>query len=234
MNLKQHTKKIILLLLVITIIILIRGMGWHRYLSFENLKKNTDTLQQFVGNDYVLSVIIFVVLYVMVTGFSIPGATILTLGAGFLFGAIFGTIYVNIGATTGAILAFIFSRYMMGGWVQNKYQDKLVKFNKELEANGYGYLLTLRFIPLFPFFLINILAGLTKIPLKTFIWTTSLGILPGSFVYAFAGSQLACCIDSPKDIISGRTLIAFLLLGTFALLPVIVKHIKKVKRQEKP
>ena len=89
MNLTPHKKRIILLLLVIAIIILIRGMGWHRYLTFENLKKNTDTLQQFVGNYYVLTVMMFVILYVMVTGFSIPGATILTLSAGFLFGAIF-------------------------------------------------------------------------------------------------------------------------------------------------
>ena len=226
MNIWKHKNKIILLLLIITVIILIRGMGWHRHLTFENLKGNKDYLQQIVTRYYALSAVIFILLYIIVTGLSVPGATILTLSGGFLFGAIFGTIYVNIGATTGATLAFLFSRYLIGDWVQKRHMEKLARFNKELEVNGYGYLLTLRFIPLFPFFLINIFAGLTKISLKTFIWTTSVGILPGSFVYAFAGSQLTH-IESPKDILSGKIILAFVLLGIFAILPVIIGHIRR-------
>ncbi|MGA1791684.1 MAG: TVP38/TMEM64 family protein [bacterium] len=226
MNIWKHKNKIMLLLLIITVIILIRGMGWHRHLTFQNLKQNRDALQRTVTLYYALSVVTFIILYIMVTGFSVPGATILTLSGGFLFGAIFGTLYVNIGATTGATLAFLFSRYLIGDWVQKRYKGKLVRFNKELEVNGYGYLLTLRFIPLFPFFLINIFAGLTRISLKTFVWTTSVGILPGSFVYAFAGSQLTR-IESPKDILSGKILLAFVLLGIFALMPVIIGHIRR-------
>lgn len=230
-SLMKHKKKILLVILIITIIIVIRGMGWHQYLTFENLKKNKDSLQHSVSEYYVMSAILFITIYIIVTGFSIPGATILTLSAGFLFGAIFGTIYVNIGATVGATIAFLFSRYLIGDWVQKKYKEKLAKFNKELEVNGYGYLLTLRFIPIFPFFLINIFAGLTKISVKTFIWTTSVGILPGSFVYAFAGSQLTY-IESPRDIVSGKIIIAFVLLGLFAILPVIIRHARNRKHQK--
>jgi uncharacterized membrane protein YdjX (TVP38/TMEM64 family) len=151
---------------------------------------------------------------------------VLTLSGGFLFGALLGTLYVNAGATTGATLAFLFCRYAAGDWIQEKYLDKLITFNRELSENGYRYLLALRLIPLFPFFLINAGAGLTKIPLRTFVWTTSLGILPGSFVYAFAGKQLGS-IESMGDIFSTEILIAFSLLALLVLVPVVVKYSKR-------
>lgn len=129
-------------------------------------------------------------------------------------------------ATIGAVLAFLFSRYLVGTWIHNKYHEKLSRFNQELTQHGSRYLLTLRFIPLFPFFLINIFAGLTKIPLKTFIWTTSLGIFPGSLVYSFAGSQLTN-ITSVKDVLSVKILLAFCMLGLFVLAPRLLTAIKK-------
>ena len=182
-------------------------------------------LQQVVERNYLLSVGGYIVIYIVVVAFSIPGATILTLGGGFLFGTLWGAIYVNAGATIGATLAFLFCRYVAGEWVQNKYQDKLTTFNRELLKNGYRYLLALRFIPVFPFFLINIFAGLTRIPLRTFIWTTSIGIFPGSLVYAFAGSQLGD-IQSVEDIFSARIAVAFSLLAFLVLFPVIVNYFK--------
>jgi uncharacterized membrane protein YdjX (TVP38/TMEM64 family) len=168
----------------------------------------------------------YIGIYIVVVALSIPGATILTLGGGFLFGVLWGVIYVNAGATTGATLAFLFCRYVAGEWVQNKYQDKLNNFNRELSKNGYRYLLALRLVPVFPFFLINICAGLTKIPLRTFVWTTSLGILPGSLVYAFAGSQLSA-IESVEDIFSAKILSAFILLALFVIFPVLFNYIKR-------
>jgi len=111
-------------------------------------------------------------------------------------------------------------------WVQNKYPEKLTRFNHEVAQHGSRYLLTLRFIPLFPFFLINIFAGLTKIPVKTFIWTTSVGIFPGSLVYSFAGSQLTT-LESVQDIFSYKTITAFCVLGLFVLAPRFLAPLKK-------
>ena len=138
-----------------------------------------------------------------------------------------GALYVNVAATTGATLAFLFARYIAGQSLQAKYGDRLARFNEELESNGWSYLLTLRFIPIFPFFLINLFAGLTNIRLRTFVWTTSVGIFPGSLIYAYAGQQLGT-ISAVKDIFSTKVLLAFLLLATLAVFPVIYKKIRKL------
>jgi uncharacterized membrane protein YdjX (TVP38/TMEM64 family) len=113
----------------------------------------------------------------------------------------------------------------VGTGIQEKYQSQLKKFNEELEKNGTSYLLTLRLIPAFPFFLINFLSGLTTIPVKTFIWTTSLGIIPGTAVFAYAGRQLGS-INSASEILSLNVLSAFAILALFTLIPVIMKRIK--------
>jgi len=224
----SHKKRIIFLIVILALIAITQLTDLDRYLTFENLQENKFRLQQMVEGNYVLSVGGYIVTYIVVVAFSIPGAAILTLTGGFLFGVLWGAIYVNAGATTGATLAFLFCRYVAGEWVQNKYQDKLKTFNKELSKNGYRYLLALRFIPVFPFFLINIFAGLTKIPLRTFIWTTSIGIFPGSVVYAFTGKQLGD-IQSVEDIFSARIAVAFSLLALLVLFPVIVNYFRGKK-----
>ncbi|MHC4499006.1 MAG: FAD-dependent oxidoreductase, partial [Planctomycetota bacterium] len=225
---KTNRKRIILLLVVLGLIIGLRIAGVGKGLTLENLQKNGDRLRGFSNQNYVWSVLLYIGIYIAVTGFSLPGATIMTLAGGFLYTFIIGALYVNIGATTGATLAFLFARYVAGGALQQKYGDKLLKFNEELERNGWSYLLTLRFIPIFPFFLINIFAGLTRIPLRTFVWTTSVGIFPGSLIYAYAGQQLGT-VKSVKDIFTGAVLLAFLLLAALALFPVIYKKVKKLK-----
>jgi uncharacterized membrane protein YdjX (TVP38/TMEM64 family) len=150
----------------------------------------------------------------------------LTMAGSFMFGVFGAVVYVNIGATIGAVIAFSLSRYLVGDWVQTRYKNKLKMFNQQVEQNGVYYLLTLRLMPLFPFTWINLFSGLTKMRLFTFLWTTSLGILPGTVVNAYAGSQLGR-INSPEELFSSRVLIAFFLLGLFALLPVIVKRLRK-------
>lgn len=222
----SYKKRIILLLIVLTTIVIVRYTGVDRYLTFETLQENKFRLQQVVSGHYLRSVAGYVLLYIVVVALSIPGATILTLSGGFLFGIIWGAVYVNIGATAGAALAFLFCRYVAGGWVQHKYGHKLHTFNRELEDNGYRYLLALRLIPVFPFFMINIFAGLTTISLRTFVWTTSVGILPGSLVYAFAGSQLNA-IESVDDIFSAKIVGAFSLLALFVLFPVIINSMRR-------
>jgi len=218
-------KKIIILIVFVLIIASIRFFNLDTYFTFENLKAQKEVLTNFANANYIYSIIIFVSLYITAVAFMLPIATVLTLSGGFLFGSLFGIIYVNIGATLGAVLAFLFARYLIGDKVQAKYKKQLSKFNKELETNKYQYLFSLRFLPVFPFFLVNFLCGVTKLDLKTFTITTALGILPGSFVYTYAGSQLAS-INSIKDIFSKNILYAFVLLGLITLMPVIIKKIK--------
>jgi len=228
---KSVIKKILLLMVIVGIIAGIRVSGLGDYLTFENLKQNRESLHNVVNENYLFSVFLYIVIYILVTGLSLPGAATMTLAGGFLFGTILAALYVNIGATTGATLAFLVSRYLLGNWIQGKYRDKLQKFNREIEANGYRYLLTLRLIALFPFYLINIMAGVTTTPIKTFVWTTSVGIFPGSLVYAFAGSRLNV-IESPRDIFSPQILLAFALLALLPLLPMVIKKLRHVKHAE--
>ena len=221
-------KKLIILALFIAIVILAKIYELDTYFSFENLKAQKGTLTEYVNANYILAVAIFITVYIISVAFLLPIATILTLGGGFVFGSVFGIVFVNIGATIGAVLAFLFARYILGEKVQEKYKKQLEKFNKELEANKYQYLFTLRFMPIFPFFLVNFLCGVTKLDLKAFFITTSLGIIPGSFVYIYAGSQLAS-INSLGDIFTKEILFAFILLGLLTLMPVIIKKLKKQK-----
>jgi len=137
-----------------------------------------------------------------------------------------GTLYVNIGATVGAILAFLVARYLFHDVIQNKFGTRLEKINTELEARGFNYLLFLRLVPVFPFFLINLGAGLTKLPLRTFFFGTMIGIIPGSFVYCNAGASLAA-INSMSEVVSPRVLGSFALLGIFALVPVLYQKFKR-------
>jgi len=218
--------KIILFTIFIVLIALIKYFDLDTYFTFENLKSQKEILSSYVNENYFLTIFIFVLLYIISVAFLIPIATVLTLAGGFLFGSIEGTLFVNIGATIGAGFAFLFARYIIGAKLQEKYSSQLEKFNKELTENKYQYLFSLRFLPIFPFFLVNFLAGLTKVDFKTFIITTSLGIIPGSFVYTYAGSQLSS-INAISDIFSKEILSAFLLLGFLTLLPIIIKKFKK-------
>jgi uncharacterized membrane protein YdjX (TVP38/TMEM64 family) len=221
----KQKKQVLLLVLFIGAIVVVRYSPLGTLFTFENLKQNRDSLVALVQEHYWLSVLSFVMLYVVTTALSIPGAVILTLAGGFLFGTAASVLYVNVGATAGAACAFLFARYLLGNRLQEKYKNQLEKFNRELDWNGTSYLLTLRLIPVFPFFLINFLSGLTKIPLRTFLWTTSAGIIPGTAVFAYAGQQIGA-INSPSDILSRNIIIAFLVLALFTFVPVIVKRMR--------
>jgi uncharacterized membrane protein YdjX (TVP38/TMEM64 family) len=201
-------------------------------LSFENLKREQTVLLEWVQQHSVLSVAAFIAFYILVTAASIPGGAVLTMAGGSVFGALATTIYVNIGATTGAVLAFLAARYLLGSWIQAKYGAQLLSFNREMDRNGARYLLGLRLLPVFPFFLINLLAGLTRVPVGTFLWTTAVGIIPGTAVYAFAGQELAA-IGSPAEILSLRLAVAFGILALAAVLPALLDRIRAVKRHSK-
>jgi uncharacterized membrane protein YdjX (TVP38/TMEM64 family) len=136
-----------------------------------------------------------------------------------------GTVYANIAATIGATLAFLVTRYLLHDTVMRKFGNRLEKLNKELETRGLNYLLFLRLVPIFPFFLINLAAGLTRLPLRTFVIGTMLGIIPGGFVYCNAGASLAT-VTTLGEVATPRVLGSFALLGLFALVPVIYGKIR--------
>lgn len=192
------------------------------FLSLTALKENRDTLLAFTQTNFIASVVMFILAYTIVTGLSLPGAVILTLAGGFLFGAVGATLFVNIGATTGATLAFLAARYLLRDTVEQKFGKWLRPFQEGFAKNAFSYLLTLRLIPLFPFFVVNLVSGLTRVGAGTYIGATALGIIPGSFVYAYAGRQLGT-LNSLKEIASPNVIIAFVLLGLLALVPVAYK-----------
>jgi len=196
-----------------------------RFLSLDALKQNRDHLLAFTEANFATSVALFILTYIAVTGLSLPGAVILTLAGGFLFGSVFGTLFVNLGATTGATLAFLAARYMLRDWVEQKFGKWLEPLQQGFAKNAFSYLMTLRLIPLFPFFVVNLVSGLTRMNVSSYVAATALGIIPGSFVYAYAGRQLGT-INSLKEIASPNVIAAFVLLGLLALAPTIYKKFK--------
>jgi uncharacterized membrane protein YdjX (TVP38/TMEM64 family) len=144
------------------------------------------------------------------------------LAGGFLFGSFVGTLYVNVAATSGATLAFLAARYLLRDWVERKFGERLGPIQEGFAKNAFSYLITLRLVPLFPFFLVNLVSGLTRIRLGTYVLATALGIIPGSFVFANAGRQLGT-INSVGEIASPRVLGAFALLGLLSLIPILYK-----------
>ena len=208
------------------LILFMRSKG----IGLESLIAQRDALLELVKANAVLAGIAFILIYVAVVAFSIPGATVLTLLGGFFFGPFLGVLLVNLGATAGALLIFLAARYLMRGALMERYGSQLAALNKELELNGANYLLTLRFIPLFPFFLINLLAGLTPVSVWTYLWTTALGIIPGSFVYSLLGSSGAT-MASAKGAFSPQLMAGLVLLGVVSLIPVAIR--KFAKRKER-
>ena len=193
-----------------------------QFLSLQALKDNRDYLLSFTETHSAAAAALFVLAYITVAGLSLPGAVILTLAGGFLFGFVWGTLFVNLGATTGATLAFLASRYLLRDWVERKFGKWLGPVQQGFEKNAFSYLMTLRLIPLFPFFVVNLVSGLTRMNVGAYVAATAIGIIPGSFVYAYAGRQLGA-INSLKDIASPGVIGAFVLLGLLALLPNLYK-----------
>jgi uncharacterized membrane protein YdjX (TVP38/TMEM64 family) len=212
--------------------VLLAGIGaffyfdLSQYLSLDALKANRDALLQYTTSQYEIAVALFILIYILQTAFSLPGGAVLTLTGGFLFGSLMGTLYVNVGATAGATLAFLAARYLLHDWVEHKFGNRLGPIQEGFAKNAFSYLMTLRLIPAFPFFLVNLVSGLTRVNLGTYVLATSIGIIPGSFVFAFAGRQLGT-INSLSEIASPPVLLAFTLLGLLALMPVAYRKWRK-------
>lgn len=197
-----------------------------RHVTLTALQENKDFLKTYAQANYGRTVLLFIFMYALQTALSLPGATILTLAGGFLFGTGMGALFVNIGATSGAVLAFMAARTLFRDSIEKKFGKRLAPMQRGFENDAFHYLLTLRLIPLFPFFLVNLSAGLTRMRISTYAAATSIGILPGSLVFTHAGKQLGK-INTLKDIVSPGVLGAFVLLGALALLPVLYQKFKK-------
>ncbi|EGR1513542.1 TVP38/TMEM64 family protein, partial [Vibrio vulnificus] len=178
-------------------------------------------LNSFIEENFLFASISYFVIYVGLTAFSVPGATVVTLLGAALFGFWYSLLLVSFASTIGATIAFLSSRYLLKDWVQARFGDKLSAINQGVEKDGAFYLFSLRLIPVFPFFLINLLMGLTPISIGRYYLTSQIGMLPGTAVYLNAGTQLAD-INSLSGILSPTVLASFALLGVF---PIAVKWI---------
>ncbi len=207
-------KKAILVLLVVAAIASYFIFDLGQYLSLDNFKAQQAEIIAAKNANPALYIAGFFLIYVAVTGLSIPGAAIMTLIAGALFGLVLGTIIVSFASTIGATLAFLGSRYVLRDWVQTKFGERLKAIDDGLAKDGAFYLFTLRLIPVFPFFVINLLMGLTRIKTFTYFWVSQLGMLAGTIVYVNAGTQISR-IESTAGLLSPMLIGSFVLLALF-------------------
>lgn len=211
--------KLILIIAIVALVAIFFHFDLAQYLSLEYLKKQEGQFQEFYRENTITTLLAFFGLYVAVTGLSLPGAAILTLAGGALFGVTTGTLVVSFASTIGATCAFTVARFMLRDWVQARFGDKLRDFNSGVEREGAFYLFSLRLVPIFPFFMINLAMGLTPISTIRFYLVSQIGMLPGTLVYVNAGTQLAK-LKSLKDIASPAILVSFAALGLF---PIVAK-----------
>ena len=214
-------KKTIIVLLVVAAIAVFFGMDLDQFLTLDALRGSQEKFAAMQERSPWLTALAFFAVYVAVVALSLPGATVMTLAIGALFGFWYGAVLVSFASTIGATLAFLASRYVLRDMVQRRFGDKLKGINEGMAKDGALYLFLLRLMPIFPFFLINLLMGLTHIRTATFYWVSQLGMLAGTLVYVNAGTQLAR-IDSLSGIFSPAVLLSFALLGVF---PLVAKRI---------
>lgn len=221
----RSMRRILVALFIGAIVISIWSSGIVQYLTLEQIKEHITYFTQMVQTHYIISALCFISAYITAAGLLLPGVMVLTLTGGYLFGTALGALYTTIGATIGATIAFLAVRYIIGSSIQRRYAQQLFSFNKQLEHNGALYLLLIHFIAVIPFFLINLLAGLTNVSVWTFVWTSFIGVIPTAIIYSFAGQQLTT-INHVRDIFTWHIGLALACLAALSLLPLFLK-IKK-------
>jgi uncharacterized membrane protein YdjX (TVP38/TMEM64 family) len=207
------------------------ALGLHRYLSFEALAENRDALAGFVESEPIAAPLVFIAVYALAVAFSIPGAAVLTIAGGFLFGTLAGGIFVVIGATLGAIGVFLAARTAFGEGLRKRVGPWIGRLEAGFRENALSYLLVLRLVPLFPFWLVNLVPAFLGVPLATYVIGTFIGIIPGSFVYASVGNGLGAVFDGGGTpdlsiIFEPEILLPIVGLSLLALIPVIYKRVK--------
>jgi uncharacterized membrane protein YdjX (TVP38/TMEM64 family) len=193
----------------------------HQLLTLDNLKSQQEGIVSYRNDHPVLATAIYALVYIAVTGLSLPGATILTLAGGAVFGLLWGTLIVSFASSIGATLAFLAARFLFRDVINAKFGSQFKEIDTGITRDGAFYLFTLRLVPLIPFFVINLVMGLTVLKTRTFYWVSQVGMLAGTLVYVNAGTQLAK-IESLSGILSPALVGSFALLGVF---PIIAKKI---------
>jgi len=210
-------RKILLVAILLSLGLVFYIFDLHQYLTLDGLKQGQQQFAEWQRQAPLLVGLLFTLFYILVTALSLPGAVILSLAAGALFGLLWGTVIVSFASSIGATLAFLVARFLAGDWVRRRFGVRLQAVDRGIEREGAFYLFALRLVPVFPFFLINILMGLTPIKPRTFYWVSQLSMLPATIVYVNAGTQLGG-IGQPSDILSPALLLSLALLGLFPLL----------------
>lgn len=225
---------------LVPLLILVAGLaaffllGWHKYVSFDVLRENRQNLLDLVAQYGFVAGLGFTAVYAVATAFSIPGGAILTITAGFLFGPFIGAIYVLLGATLGASALFLAARYAFADLLRAKAGPAIRKMEDGFREDAFNYLLVLRLVPLFPFFVVNLVPAFLGVSLKVYVIATFIGIIPGTFVYALVGNGLGAIFDRGEvpdlgTIFQPQFLAPILGLAVLAVIPVIYKKVKARK-----
>jgi pyruvate/2-oxoglutarate dehydrogenase complex dihydrolipoamide dehydrogenase (E3) component/uncharacterized membrane protein YdjX (TVP38/TMEM64 family) len=225
----MKSRKLLLIAALLGLVIAYFSLDLGRFLSLDYFKSQQATVEAWRAAQPITAALVFFVAYVAVTGLSLPGAAVMTLVGGAVFGLLWGLLLVSFASSLGATLAFLASRFLLRDWVQQHFGDRLRAINSGVEKEGGFYLFTLRLVPAFPFFVINLLMGLTPIKTRTFYWVSQIGMFAGTVVYVNAGTQLAK-VDSLSGILSPALLGSFVLLGVF---PLIAKKIVEIVAAKK-
>ena len=225
----MNSKRTILVVIIAALIASFFILDLNQYLTLESLKSNQQDLAQYINANWLVAFIGYLVIYAVATALSVPGAAILTLGAGALFGFGWGLLLASFASSIGATLAFLASRFLLRDWVKNTFSKKLESIDKGIEKDGAFYLLSLRLVPIFPFFIINLVMGVTSIKTWTYYWVSQLGMLIGTAVFVNAGTQLVE-INQLSDILSSDLILSFVLLGIF---PILAKFILSALQQRR-
>lgn len=233
----QKLKRFLPLIVILIGMAAIYFTGAYHHLSFDALKAYHLTLKAYIDAHPILVPFLYILAYIVLTALSVPGAIFLTLLGGYLFPQPWSTIYVVFSATCGATLIFLAAKTALGDSLRKKAGPFLKKMEKGFQDNAASYMLFLRFVPLFPFWLVNLAPALFGVPLVTFIWTTLVGIIPGSFVFTLAGGGLEKIFETNQEfsigaIFNTQLKIALTLLGILALLPIVIKKLRKNDRDK--
>lgn len=225
-------QKAAILAAILALILIFKLLDLGQYLNLAYLKESQASFAALYSEHRLLVLASYMLIYITATALSLPGALILTLAGGALFGLVTGTIVISFASSIGATLACGVSRYLLRDWVQSKFGDKLQKINEGMDKEGGFYLFTLRLVPVFPFFVINLVMGLATIRLSTYYWVSQLGMLPATIVYVNAGKELGK-IDSLSGILSPGLIISLVLLGLFPITAKkILNHIRNTRKEE--